>query len=96
MMIWAAKNYRMGGETEAEATFQDLFVKDGNGQGMLLVSERKGRRLRLFVGLPNEAKLHLFPGFEKISEAELPSRKKVSLLGGNQAEFENRFSRAVD
>ncbi len=91
-MIWAAKTYPVSGQAEAEKTFRQLFAMQKLNKGMLLVSERQGRKVRLLIGLPSQALLSDFPGFGKVSVGQFPSRSRVSLLLGNRDEFDKWFS----
>ena len=93
-MLWAAKTYPMGGETEAVKNFRRLFAKHKLAKGMMLVSEHIERKLRLLAGVPSEALLTQLPGFKRVTVGQFPTRASVSLLLGDQEEFDKWFSRS--
>jgi hypothetical protein len=88
-MIWARRITDPAEWNEAQDQFENLFVKLGCPEQMMLVANSGSGPSVLFASLPNPALLNALVGFDRIGDSELPS--EASLLVGHPYAFEKRF-----
>jgi hypothetical protein len=88
-MIWACRIIDPTEWNEVQDQFERLFMKLGCPDQMMLVAISRLGSTMLFASLSNAILLNALPGFEQISDGELPS--EASLLVGHPRAFEKHF-----
>lgn len=90
-MVWLRKRF---GTTWATTSLMDDFEKlfmglKGPCEMLMIEQEHAPLISTVWIRLPSSAHAKIFPGFEQVSEVELP--KSAILLAGHNSEFEKLF-----
>jgi hypothetical protein len=91
MTVWVRKFVTIQECEQVEDRFEAHFLVEGAPRDMMLVSVAvpDRSRVKLIIGLTNEALLPFYPGFERITPESLP--REASLLVGQQDRFLEQF-----
>jgi hypothetical protein len=93
-MIWAKRRFEYAEFAPYQDRLDKLILKHPAMHDqfvMVSVEVKKPRLSDYYIGLPTEALLPLFDGFELVAESELPKEIDAILVASLTPEFENRF-----
>jgi hypothetical protein len=91
MMMFAKRRMNVTDWMKVQDRIGALQLSMGAPHDLMMLSAETGSvaQQEIYIGLPSEALLSDFPGFEKVSRSELPDR--LSTLVVREDEFEKRF-----
>lgn len=89
-MLWATRLLDVGDDLYIREMFEAQRAALGKPRDMMLiVVDEEGYKRRLFVGVPDEAMLNAYYGFEPCLKRDLP--KAPALIAGHQDMFQAMF-----
>ena len=89
MTIWLQKEFAFGDYGDAQTAYTTPCLKLQHPREMMMVITVPLGHRQVYLSLPTEDLSHLFPGWVKIEESNLPL--VASGLVSHQDEFEKRF-----
>ncbi len=90
MVHWFAKDFPVGDWAYVQDAFENIIVRLGAPEAMMLISERRADGVeRLYGCFPHPDMAKAFDGFAPVGESDLP--RNPSLLVGNQTVYAERF-----
>jgi hypothetical protein len=92
-MIWAKRRFSFGAYGIYQDRIADLHLKLPHATELMMVSSPTASFGidDVYVAVPDKAFLHLFDGFEVVSENQLPAEAIPLYVDHSTGEYEKRF-----